>query len=868
MSEENNKPSNYSLISITDEMKKSYLDYAMSVIVSRALPDVRDGLKPVHRRILYAMIEGGYDWSKPYRKSARVVGDVMGNYHPHGDTAIYDSMVRMAQDFSMRLMLVDGQGNFGSVDGDPPAAMRYTESRLAKSSESLLRDIDKDTIDYIPNYDESQSEPSVLPAEFPNMLVNGAGGIAVGMATNIPPHNPGEVVRACKALIDNPELSLEELMEIIPGPDFPTAALIMGRSGIREAFKSGRGSIIMRSRAEIIQTGKNADREMIVITEIPFQVNKALVLEKIGELIRDKTIEGISDLRDESDRNGMRIVIEIKRDIQGDVVLNQLWRHTRLQTSFPVNMLALDRGQPKQLGLIEILKAFIDFRFEVVIRRTKFLLNKARNRAHILAGLMVAITSIDEIIELIKSSSDPENARNQLCSKTWPAKEVEAFIKLIDDPNHQIVDNNYTLSVTQAKAILELRLQRLTGMERNKLEKETQELSEKINKYLIILSDKNKLTNLIQTELDEVISRIDDPRRTEISDSAVDHDDEDLIQKEDMVVTVSHRGYIKRVSLSTYKAQRRGGKGRAGMKMRDEDTVTSLFVTNTHTPILFFTSSGMVYQMKCYKLPESAPQALGKPMINLLPIDQDENIHTVMPMPEDQETWQNLQIIFATKNGNVRRNQLSDFTNIRQNGKIAMKLNEEDELVSVIPCGDKDNILLATRLGKAIRFDVHDVRVFVGRGSSGVRGIRLKPNDYVVSMSLIPNLENRFILSVTENGFGKRTPIDDYRMTNRGGQGVANIECSTRNGPVVASYVASEDDQIMLVTNSGKLIRIRVHGGEGDSIRVAGRKTQGVRLFDVEEGEKVVSVALLSENEDEQDEENSEDFVENENDGK
>ena len=867
MSEENNKPSNHSLISITDEMKKSYLDYAMSVIVSRALPDVRDGLKPVHRRILYAMIEGGYDWSKPYRKSARVVGDVMGNYHPHGDTAIYDSMVRMAQDFSMRLMLVDGQGNFGSVDGDPPAAMRYTESRLAKSSESLLRDIDKDTIDFIPNYDESQSEPSVLPAEFPNMLVNGAGGIAVGMATNIPPHNPGEVVRACKALIDNPELSLEELMEIIPGPDFPTAALIMGRSGIREAFKSGRGSIIMRSRAEIIQTGKNADREMIVITEIPFQVNKALVLEKIGELIRDKTIEGISDLRDESDRNGMRIVIEIKRDIQGDVVLNQLWRHTRLQTSFPVNMLALDRGQPKQLGLIEILKAFIDFRFEVVIRRTKFLLNKARNRAHILAGLMVAITSIDEIIELIKSSADPESARNQLCSKTWPAKEVEAFIQLIDDPNHQIVDNNYTLSVTQAKAILELRLQRLTGMERNKLEKETEELSEQINKYLIILSDKNKLTNLIQTELDEVLSRIDDPRRTEINDSAVDHDDEDLIQKEDMVVTVSHRGYIKRVSLSTYKAQRRGGKGRAGMKMRDEDTVTSLFVTNTHTPILFFTSSGMVYQLKCYKLPESAPQALGKPMINLLPIDQDENIHTVMPMPEDEETWQNLQIIFATKNGNIRRNQLSDFTNIRQNGKIAMKLNEKDELVSVIPCGDKDNILLATRLGKAIRFDVHDVRVFVGRGSSGVRGIRLKPNDFVVSMSLIPNLEKRFILSVTENGFGKRTPVEDYRMTNRGGQGVANIECSTRNGPVVASYVASEDDQIMLVTNSGKLIRIRVHGGEGDSIRVAGRKTQGVRLFDVDEGEKVVSVALLSESDDEQDEENTEVVLENKDNG-
>ena len=856
MTEENNdKPLNHSMISITDEMKKSYLDYAMSVIVSRALPDVRDGLKPVHRRILYAMIEGGYDWSKAYKKSARVVGDVMGNYHPHGDTAIYDAMVRMAQDFSMRLMLVDGQGNFGSVDGDPPAAMRYTESRLAKSSENLLRDIDKDTVDFIPNYDESQSEPSVLPAEFPNMLVNGASGIAVGMATNIPPHNPGEVIRSCKALIDNPDLSLEELMEIIPGPDFPTSALIMGRSGIREAFRTGRGSVIMRSRAEIVQMGKNAEREMIIITEIPFQVNKALVLERLGELVRDKTIEGISDLRDESDRNGMRMVIEIKRDFQADVVLNQLWRHTRLQTSFPVNMLALDNGRPKQMGLIEILKAFIEFRFEIVVRRTKFLLNKSRNRAHILAGLMVAITSIDEIIELIKSSPDPDSARKLLCSKSWPAKEVERFIVLIDDPNHLIIDDHYSFSEIQAKAILELRLQRLTGMERSKLEKETNELSELINEYLIILSDKTKLTDLIQSELSDVLTRLDDPRRTEINDSAVDQDDEDLIQKEDMVVTVSHRGYIKRVSLSTYRAQRRGGKGRAGMKMRDEDTVTSLFVINTHTPILFFTSSGMVYQLKCYKLPESAPQALGKPMINLLPINQDEKIHTIMPMPEDEDSWKNLQIIFATINGNTRRNQLSDFTNIRQNGKIAMKLNENDELVSVIPCGDTDNILLATKLGKAIRFDVNDVRVFVGRDSSGVRGIRLKPNDFVVSMSLIPKLENRYILSVTENGFGKRTSIEDYRMTNRGGQGVANIECSTRNGPVVSSYVVSEDDQIMLVTNSGKLIRIRVNGGEGNTIRVAGRNTQGVRLFDVDEGEKVVSVALLTDNEDEDEDE-------------
>ena len=559
----------------------------------------------------------------------------------------------------------------------------------------------------------------------------------------------------------------------------------------------------------------------------------------------------------------MRMVIEIKRDFQADVVLNQLWRHTRLQTSFPVNMLALDNGRPKQMGLIEILKAFIEFRFEIVVRRTKFLLNKSRNRAHILAGLMVAITSIDEIIELIKSSPDPDSARKLLCSKSWPAKEVERFIVLIDDPNHLIIDDHYSFSEIQAKAILELRLQRLTGMERSKLEKETNELSELINEYLIILSDKTKLTDLIQSELSDVLTRLDDPRRTEINDSAVDQDDEDLIQKEDMVVTVSHRGYIKRVSLSTYRAQRRGGKGRAGMKMRDEDTVTSLFVINTHTPILFFTSSGMVYQLKCYKLPESAPQALGKPMINLLPINQDEKIHTIMPMPEDEDSWKNLQIIFATINGNTRRNQLSDFTNIRQNGKIAMKLNENDKLVSVITCGATDNILLATKLGKAIRFDVNDVRVFVGRDSSGVRGIRLKPNDFVVSMSLIPKLENRYILSVTENGFGKRTSIEDYRMTNRGGQGVANIECSTRNGPVVSSYVVSEDDQIMLVTNSGKLIRIRVNGGEGNTIRVAGRNTQGVRLFDVDEGEKVVSVALLTDNEDEDEDIDVDQIIEN-----
>ena len=845
---------NTTIISITDEMKKSYLDYAMSVIVSRAIPDVRDGLKPVHRRILYAMLEGGYDWSKPYRKSARVVGDVMGNYHPHGDSAIYDSMVRMAQDFSMRVKLVDGQGNFGSVDGDPPAAMRYTESRLSKASELLLSDIDKKTVSFNPNYDDTQFEPSVLPAEFPNILVNGAGGIAVGMATNIPPHNPVEVVNACKALLENEELTVDELLEIIQGPDFPTAGLIMGRTGIRDAYLSGKGSIIMRSRAEINISSK--DRESIIVSEIPYQVNKAQLLEKIGELIKDKTIEGISDIRDESDRKGMRIVIEIKKDSQADIVLNQLWKHTRLQTSFPINMLALDNGQPRQMGLKDILISFINFRKEVVIKRTKFLLNKARNRAHILAGLLVALSSIDEIIQIIRSSKDPEVAKQKLCENLWPASDIEDLIKIISDPVYKVIDQKYKLSELQAKSILELRLQRLTGLEVEKIKEEIETLAEDIKEYLLILSDNLKLKNVLLSQFDLVIKKLFSERKTEISDSLIDQEDEDLIQKEDMVVTVSHRGYIKRVALSTYRAQRRGGKGRAGMKIRDEDMVTSLFVTDTHTPILFFTSSGMVYQLKCYKLPEAAPQALGKAMVNILPLSQDEKIQTVMPMPSNKDTWNDLQIIFATKNGNVRRNQLSDFINIRQNGKIAMKLHNNDELVSVLPCDKDDNIFIATRLGKAIRFDINDVRIFVGRDSSGVRGIKLKPDDFVVSMSLIPKDEEKYVLSVTENGFGKRTIIDDYRRTNRGGQGVANIECSDRNGPVVSSYIVSSLDQIMLVTNAGKLIRMKIHENENNSIRVTGRKTQGVKLFDVDEDEKVMSVALLLESDDENEEEN------------
>ncbi len=845
---ENPSKENITSISISDEMKKSYLDYAMSVIVSRALPDVRDGLKPVHRRILYAMYKGGYDWSKPYRKSARIVGDVMGNYHPHGDSAIYDSMVRMAQDFSMRVELVDGQGNFGSVDGDPPAAMRYTESRLSKSAELLLRDIDKETISFVPNYDESQLEPSVLPAEFPNILVNGAGGIAVGMATNIPPHNPVEVINACKELIYNTDLSIEELMEYVKGPDFPTSGFILGKSGIATAYKTGKGSIVMRAKVEVISSESGKDK--IIITEIPYQVNKSLLLEKIGELVRSKTIEGISDLRDESDRNGMRVVIDTKKDTQGDVVLNQLWKHTRLQSTFSINMLALDNGQPKQMNLKEILLSFNKFKKEVILNRTKFLLNKARDRAHILTGLLVALKNIDEIIKIIRGSKDGEEAKFELCDKLWKANDIEKYIQLIDDPDNMIIDQTYKLSELQAKAILDLRLQRLTGLESEKIMLEINELSDNINQYLSIISNDDVLKKIIISEFDEAINKLNYERRTIISDSYVDQDDEDLIQKEDMVVTVSHRGYIKRVPLSTYKAQRRGGKGRSGMKIREEDMVTSLFVTNTHTPILFFTSKGMVYQLKCYKLPVAAPQSIGKAMVNLLPIDTTEKIQTVMPMPSEKGSWSDLQILFATKNGNVRRNQLNDFVNIRQNGKIAMKLHNDDELVSVLPCNSTDNFFLATRLGKAIRCDINDVRIFVGRDSSGVRGIKLKPSDYVVSMSIVNPDIQQYVLSVTENGFGKRTIVDDYRITNRGGQGVANIECSNRNGPVVSSYIVSSDDEIMLVTNVGKLIRLKVHENDSNSIRVTGRKTQGVKLFDVSVEEKVVSVALLLDNDD------------------
>ena len=848
---DDNQNNNHETIAIADELRKSYLDYAMSVIVSRALPDVRDGLKPVHRRILYAMIEGGYDWSKPYKKSARIVGDVMGNYHPHGDAAIYDAMVRLAQDFSMRVPLIDGQGNFGSMDGDPAAAMRYTEARLAKVSEFLLRDINYDTVDYSPNYDESQLEPVVLPAEYPNLLVNGAGGIAVGMATNIPPHNPSEVIDACISYVDNPNITVEELMNIVPGPDFPTGALIMGQGGIRSAYETGKGSIVMRSKAEILE---NNNRYQIIFSEIPYQVNKAQLLERVGELVREKTIEGIQDLRDESDRDGLRVVVDIKRDADANVILNQLFRHTRFQTAFSVNLLALNNGRPEQMGLKQVISAFVSFREEVIYKRTRFHLKKARERAHILAGLMVALTSIDEVITLIRSAPDAETAKNSLTSRAWPVSEIEEFIKLIDDPEHVVKESKYYLSEIQAKAILELRLQRLTGMEREKLSQETEEIANKITEYLEILSSREVLLNILKSELLSTKEKMDGVRRTFISDHAIDADDEDLIQQEEMVVTVSHRGYIKRVPLDSYRAQRRGGKGKAGMKTRDEDFVTRLFIANTHTPILFFTSAGIVHQLKCYKLPVTSPTSMGKAMINLLPISTDENIQTIMPMPNETEKWDSLSVVFATSSGSVRRNKLSDFTNIRSNGKIAMKLGPTDRLIGVAPCNDESDIMLASNKGKAIRFATKDLRVFNSRDSMGVRGIKLKEDDYVVSLSVLTDDEREFILAVTENGFGKRSKSSEYRRTGRGGQGIANIEISKKNGNVITSFPVLEGEQLMLATDHGKIIRISVDGGEGNTIRVAGRKTQGVNLFTLGEGEKVVSVDRVKEDDEDTEE--------------
>ena len=860
-------------VAIEDEMRRSYLDYAMSVIVSRALPDARDGLKPVHRRILYSMYESGYEWNKPYRKSARVVGDVMGKYHPHGDGAIYDAMVRMAQGFSMRLPLIDGQGNFGSMDGDKAAAMRYTEARMAKSAHVLIDDIDKDTVDFQDNYDETTREPGVLPARFPNLLVNGAGGIAVGMATNVPPHNLSELIDACIAMIENPDITVEDLIEHVPGPDFPTGGMILGRSGILSAYRSGRGSVIMRARHVMEEIG---GREAIIFTDVPYQVNKAQMIEKISLLAREKKIEGIAALRDESDRHGIRVVVELKRDAVADVVLNQLFRFTPLQTSFGVNMLALDRGRPKLMNLRDILRAFLDFREEVITRRTIYQLNKARDRAHVLVGLAIAVANIDAVIKLIRNAPDPATARAQLRARDWPAEDVAPLIELIADPTQQGgTEGVYRLSEAQARAILDLRLHRLTGLERDKIVHELSELGDKIADYLDILGSRARKFTIMTTELAAIREEFGDGRRTEIMDAEFETDIEDLIAQEDMVVTVSHNGYIKRVPLSAYRAQKRGGKGRAGMSTRDEDFVSKLFVANTHQPVLFFTSAGMAYTLKVWRLPLGNPQSKGKALINLLPIKAEERIAAVMPLP-DESAWGDLHVMFATRHGYVRRNSLADFTNIKSNGKIAMKFEQSgDTLIQVRTCSEHDDVLLAARSGKCIRFPVTDVRVFAGRNSLGVRGIRLAADDRVIAMSVLRHVEatpeerdlylkrkrangdegtglsdarydtltksEQLLLAVTENGYGKRSSAYEYRIANRGGMGIANIETSDRNGPVVASFLIEDGDELMMVTDGGKLIRMPTH-----DIRIAARKTLGVTLFKTAEDERVVSVERLS----------------------
>ena len=883
-------PHDIAPITIEEEMRRSYLDYAMSVIVARALPDARDGLKPVQRRILYSMKESGYDSTHAFRKSARIVGDVMGKYHPHGDSAIYDAMVRMAQVFSLRLPLISGQGNFGSMDADPPAAMRYTEARLARVAETLLADIDKDTVDFQPNYDETSQEPTVLPAAFPNLLANGAGGIAVGMATNIPPHNLGELIDGCCALIDNPALTVQQVMECIPGPDFPTGATILGRNGIRAAYELGRGSLIMRARTRI-EEGRGG-RESIIVSEIPYQENKARLHERIAEVVRDKKVEGVSEIRDESDRDGVRLVIELKREAMADVVLNQLYRYTPLQTTFGVNALALDGGRPRLMGLKELLEAFIRFRAEVLTRRTKYELAAARDRAHILVGLAIAVANIDAVIELIRRAPDPTVARERLLARDWPAADVAPLIALIAEPGREVsADGTYRLSEAQARAILELRLQRLTGLERDKISEELTEVAKLIEGYLELLGDRDKLFALMRKELVEIKEQYATPRRTEIIDNEFEQDIEDLIQREDMVVTVTHGGYVKRVPVSAYRAQRRGGKGRAGMATREDDFVSSLFVANTHTPMLFFSSRGIVYKLKVWRLPLGAPQARGKAFVNLLPLGEGETISAVMPMPEDESSWSTLNVVFATARGGVRRNELSDFVNVHQSGKIAMKFEGDDagdRLIGVSVCTEEQDVLLATRQGRAMRFPLSTVRVFQSRASTGVRGIALADGDEVISMSLFDSgrgitteerdaylrqsralrqaeeeapaeetagtvhalsserfaelqAKEEFVLTVASSGFGKRTSAYEYRVTGRGGKGVELMSLA-KGGEVVAALAILDSDQIMLMTDGGTLIRCPV-----DGIRIAGRATRGVRIVNVSEGERVVSAVRIGE---------------------
>ena len=890
-------------ISIIDEMQSSYLSYAMSVIVSRALPDVRDGLKPVHRRILYGMYETGVDWNKKHVKCAKVAGNVMGNYHPHSGPAIYDALARMAQDWSLRLPLIDGQGNFGSIDGDPPAAERYTECRLQRAAHSLLDDLDKDTVDFRDNYDGTMQEPVVVPAKFPNLLVNGAGGIAVGMATNIPPHNLGEVINGCIALIDRPEIELPEMLEHIPGPDFPTGGIVLGRSGIHSAYATGRGSVIMRGRAHIEQF--KGDREAIIITEVPYQVNKAAMIEKMADLVRDKRVDGISDMRDESDREGYRVVVELKRDAVADVVLNQLYRYTPLQSSFGCNMVALNGGKPEVMTLLDMLRAFVSFREDVVSRRTKFLLNKARDRAHILVGLAIAVANIDEVIRVIRQAPDPSTAKATLMERRWPAKDVAPLVLLIDDPRHKLNDDEtYFLSDEQAKAILELRLARLTALGRDEIAEELEKIGVEIKDYLDILASRVRIMQIIKDELAAVRDQFATPRRTELADGGPDMEDEDLIAREDMVVTVSHAGYIKRVPLATYRAQRRGGKGRSGMATKDEDFVNRLFVANTHTPVLFFSSRGIVYKEKVWRLPIGTPQSRGKALINMLPLQQGERITSIMPLPENEESWGGLDVMFATTRGTVRRNKLSDFVQVNRNGKIAMKLEDEgDEILGVETCSENDDVLLTAASGQCIRFEVTDVRVFAGRNSIGVRGIAMPSDDRVISLAILRHLAaspaeraaylkqavaelralgadvedvalvgeeagevtdlpaeryaelkaaEQFVLTVSEFGYGKRSSSYDFRVTNRGGKGIRATDTSKVDeiGKLIATFPVGDSDQLMLVSDGGQLIRVPVGG-----IRIASRATKGVTIFNTAEGEKVASVERINEPEGDEGEE-------------
>ena len=876
-------------LSLKKEMETSYLSYAMSVIVSRALPDARDGLKPVHRRILYSMQQSGFHYNKPYHKSARIVGDVMGKYHPHGDSAIYESMVRMAQEFSLRLPLIDGQGNFGSMDGDAPAAMRYTEARLKKVSDKLLDDLDKETVSFIENYDGSTIEPTVLPSKVPNLLVNGASGIAVGMATNIPPHNLGEVIDGCIAYIDNKEITIEELTKFVKGPDFPTGGIIKGTSGILSAFKTGRGSIVIESKVQIEEKSKDK-KKSIIVTEIPYAINKSKLVEKIAEVAKDKIVEDISDIRDESNREGVRIVVEVKKGANPDIILANLFKHTQLRTSFGVNALALKDGtSPEVMDLKKMISIFVSFREEVTRKRFFFELSKARERVHNLTGLMIAVNNLDLVIKLIRNSKNPNDAKISLLKKEWPAKDLISFIKIVDDPRYKLKKaGKYDLSPEQADAILDLRLQKLTGLERDKIVEEAKELGKKINEYLNLLQKKELLVHEIKKELIEIKENFSDERRTIIGTETADIEEEDLVESEDMVITVTHRGYIKRVPLKTYRAQRRGGKGRKAMAMREEDFVNQVFISNTKSSVLFFSSKGKVYQKKVFKLPEFAPNARGKPMIGIFPLTKDENITAVLPLPNDKTSWENLNIVFSTAKGSVRRNALSDFVKIQSSGKIAMKLSDEDKLIGVHTCEEKGNdVFLSTKEGKCLRFPISNVRKFSGRNSVGVRGIRLSKDDTVISMYILKHakfsidernnylkiansirrkklqrsmpfskllkgkklsekkfveMENieEFILSVADNGFGKRSSAYEYRVTSRGGKGIANMTVNKKTGKVVSSFPVNEKDDVMLIAGTGKLIRSPVN-----KIRIAGRTTQGVTLFKVESSEKVLSAASI-----------------------